>query len=241
MTRPVQLPLSLALPEALGADDFLPAPCNAAAVDWVGRWPDWPAGAAGLRGVLVHGPEGCGKTHLAAVWARHTGAVWLPADRPPAPDAIAAAGRPALVVDAADRQAARPARAADLFHLYNIMAERGGFLLATARQPPGRWPAALPDLTSRLATLTTVAVGLPDDAMIESLLVKRFADRQLQPPRSVIGFLVPRLDRTFAAVHGAVAAIDAAALQEGRAVTLPLVRQVLDGLQHQSETVDPGA
>lgn len=232
MNRPVQLPLSFALPEALGPDDFLPAPCNAAAVDWIGRWPDWPVGAAGVRGVLVHGPEACGKSHLAAIWARRAGAVWL-ADGPSAAQAVGTpeAGRAALVVDDADRIAADSTGGAALFQLYGRVGEAGGFLLATSRRPPGRWPGALPDLTSRLATLTTVAVGLPDDGMIEGLLIKLFADRQLRPTRPVIAYLVARIDRTFAAARTAVSTLDAAALERRRPITLPLAREVLGGLK----------
>jgi len=244
VNRPVQLPFSFALPEALGPDDFLPAPCNAAAVDWIGRWPDWPSGAAGVRGVLVHGPEACGKTHLAAIWARRAGAVWVSDGRSAAQAAETPdSGRAALVVDDADRIAADRVGGAALFRLYAQVGDAGGFLLATSRRPPGRWQGTLPDLTSRLATLTTVAVGLPDDGMVEGLLIKLFADRQVRPPRPVIAYLVARIDRTFAAARAAVFALDAAAMESRRPITLPLVREVLGGLQGEGGSgagADPG-
>ena len=54
-----QLPLDLGHRASFSGEDFLVAPCNAAAVACLDSWPDWPA-----PGLAVHGPEGCGKTHL---------------------------------------------------------------------------------------------------------------------------------------------------------------------------------
>src|SRR5664279_33868 len=63
MNIPRQLLLDLSHRTALGRDDFLVAPSNEAAVKLVDDWPDWPAHA-----VLLVGPEGSGKSHLATVW-----------------------------------------------------------------------------------------------------------------------------------------------------------------------------
>ena len=64
-----QLPLEFGHRPALTGEDFLVAPCNADAVAWLDRWPDWPAPA-----LVVHGPRGCGKTHLALVFQGMSGA-----------------------------------------------------------------------------------------------------------------------------------------------------------------------
>jgi chromosomal replication initiation ATPase DnaA len=99
--------------------------------------------------------------------------------------------------------------------------------LLTGRTPPARWPLALPDLRSRLAALPVAALAPPDDAVLEAVIVKLFADRQLRVEPDVVRFLANRIDRSFAAVAEAVAALDRAALAHGRAVTVPLVRSVL--------------
>ncbi len=213
-----QLILDLGHRPALGERDFLVAPCNQAAVQWLDRWPDWPAPA-----LAIHGPAGCGKTHLARVFAARSRAPILEAERVTTASVPARLGEArACVVDDADRADAEP-----LLHLYNLIAERGGHLLLTAREPPARWPGLLPDLRSRLAAAPAVGVSAPDDALLAALLVKLFADRQLAVGEEVVLFLVHQMERSFDAARRLVADLDAAALRDRRSITIPLARSLL--------------
>jgi DnaA regulatory inactivator Hda len=214
-----QLPLDLPHRPALGRDNFLMAPCNATAIAWLDRWPVWPAPALAL-----YGPAASGKTHLAHVFAARAAARFID------PAALATDSLPerlgaarAAIVDDADRAAEEP-----LLHLYNLLAERRGHLLVIARDAPARWAVALADLRSRLSAAPAVAVAPPDEALLAALLIKLFADRQLAVGEEVVAYLALHLERSFAAVQRAVAALDAAALAAHRRVTVPLARQMLD-------------
>ena len=203
---------------ALGREDFLVAPCNEAAVAWLDRWPDWPGPA-----LVIHGPPGSGKSHLAEVWRRRSGAEAIHAvalDQAEAGGGHLAAG---LVIDGV----AGPPDERALLHAYNSVAERNGHLLLTALSPPARWPITLPDLVSRLRVAPAVAIGLPDDALLAALMLKLFADRQIAVAPEVPAYVVPRIERTFEAVARLVERLDRAALARGRPVTVPLVRTVL--------------
>lgn len=214
-----QLPLPLGFRPALGRADFLVAPCNEAAVAWLDRWPRWPAPALALWG-----PPGSGKSHLAEVWRARSGAGAIDAR------ALAPARVPQLLGDAkaAILEEADRADEEGLLHLYNLLAERQGHLLLVARAAPSRWRIALPDLRSRLLAAPAVAVAGPDEALLGALLVKLFADRQIAVGAEVIAYLLVRLDRSFEAARDAVAALDAASLASGRAVTVPFVRDALN-------------
>jgi chromosomal replication initiation ATPase DnaA len=213
-----QLVLDLGHRPALGEADFLVAPCNQAAIQWLDRWPDWPAPA-----LTLYGPAGCGKTHLARVFAARSRALIIEAGRL-ATDAVPALLEEAraCVVDDADRAGAEP-----LLHLFNLIAERRGAMLLTAREPPARWPGLLPDLRSRLAAAPAVAVAELDDALLAALLVKLFADRQLAVSQEVVLFLVRQMERSFEAARRLVADLDAAGLRDHRGITIPLARAVL--------------
>jgi chromosomal replication initiation ATPase DnaA len=214
-----QLVLDLGHRSASGEADFLVAPSNAAAVGWIDRWPDWPAPA-----LVLHGPPGCGKSHLAAIW-RARSAVPLIAAAALTVEAVPAllGASAGAVVDGADGAEERP-----LLHLYNLVAERRGHLLLLAEEPPARWQTGLADLRSRLLAAPSVAMLPPDDALLGGLLVKLFADRQVAVGQELVLFLLSRMERSFDAARRLVDALDREALAQGRAITVPLARGVLE-------------
>ncbi len=222
--------LDLGHRSALGREDFLVAASNQEAVAFLDLWPDWPA-----RGLIIHGPEACGKTHLAQVWRARSGAVEIECqalshDVP----ALLGEARHVVVEGLGPGVHER-----GLLHLYNYLTAQGGTLLLTAATPPLRWEVRLADLRSRLLALPAVAVVAPDETLIEAVMVKQFADRQVRVAPDVVAFLVPRLERSLAAVRDVVAALDGAALAEGRAITVPLARQVLHRLGISGPTLIP--
>ncbi len=217
-----QLGLDLPSRPALGRDAFFVAPCNAVALGMIDTWPDWAGGK-----LILTGPEGAGKTHLAHVWAEMADARILPAAQLKPEDVPELArGAVALedVPDIADNAQAQTA----LFHLHNLVLAEGHSLLLTGAPPVGRWGITLPDLESRLRGTTAVGVEPPDDALLSALLVKLLADRQLMPKPDVIAYLLGRMDRSFAAAIDLVARLDAESLARKKPITRALAAAVLD-------------
>jgi chromosomal replication initiation ATPase DnaA len=114
-----------------------------------------------------------------------------------------------------------------LLHLYNCVVEAAASLLLVAREPPASWPIALPDLASRLRAAPVAAIAPPDDALLAAVLVKHFADRQVRVAPGLIGFLLRRMERSFAAAGALAARLDRLALGAGRPITVPLARRAL--------------
>lgn len=234
MSAETQLPLEFEHRPALSGGDFLVAPGNREAVEWLDRWPHWPAPA-----FVLHGPAGCGKTHLAQVFMARTAARILEPDDLghdfpggfPGDVLRLEAHVPAFVIEDAERLTGGELEEPFL-HLFNMVRESGRHLLLTARRPPARWQVALPDLKSRLNAVPVAAIGPPDDALMAAVVVKLFADRQLRIDEDVVPFLLARMERSFDAARSLVAAIDQAALEKRRNITVPLVRQVLENSPH---------
>jgi chromosomal replication initiation ATPase DnaA len=218
MTPARQLPLPFAHASHLTAAEFLAAPSNEEALAWL-RSPDWPQ----LR-LALWGPEGSGKTHLLHVWAGQSGARLLAGPGLRFPQANWEPPQP-LAIDDAD---AAPER--DLLHLLNAAQEAGAPALLAARAPPSRWGVALPDLASRLRSITAAELRPPEDTLLRSLLARLLAERQIAVPEAVQDWLRLRLPRTQGAMREAAARLDRAALAAGGRVTRALAAQVLDGL-----------
>ncbi len=222
MTPPRQLAFDLDPAENFAREDFLRGPGNAAALDLVESWPHWPA-----RAVALIGPQGSGKSHLAAIWASLSGARRLASaalDEAGVPVALSSG---ALAIERGDARDPRDLDERAMFHLLNLAREQQGFLLLTARSAPAGWQIALPDLASRLRALPVVNLAAPDDAMLRAVLVKLFADRQLEVDDGLITYLAVRIERSFAAAQAIVAALDREALRRQRPVTRALASEVL--------------
>ncbi|NKX43470.1 HdaA/DnaA family protein [Roseicyclus persicicus] len=221
-----QLVLDLPFRAAMGRADFFVSEANAAAVAALDGWRSWP----GAKLVLT-GPAGSGKTHLAHVFAAQAGARILPAADLPGHDPASMAEAPALAVEDADRIAGDACAEEALFHLHNAAAGRGTPLLLTARAAPARWGLALPDLASRMQQAGLVALSPPDDALVAAVLVKLAADRQLALSPAVVAYILPRIDRSLGMVQAVVAALDAEALAHQQKPGLRHVKAVLARLQ----------
>jgi chromosomal replication initiation ATPase DnaA len=221
-----QLSLDLPYRAALGAEDFLVSECNRGAVRLIDSWPDWQDNAQ-----LIIGPAASGKTHLARVWQARSGAETIsPAGLGVGSLETMMEGT-SLVVEDIDR-AGYDEKA--LFHLLNLAREKRLFVLLSAREAPNRFDYKLPDLRSRLNALPAVRIGAPDDALLKTVMLKHFADRQLAIDPKVLDFLALRIERSLAAAAEAVAAIDRAALGSGRKISRQLVAEVL-GTEVSSE------
>lgn len=221
-----QLTLDLTTPPAHARADFLPAPANSPALAALDAPQDWPQGR-----MLLIGPEGAGKTHMAAFWAAENGARRLKAAalRPESADHLATEGG-ALVIEDADRAGRAAGAEQALFHLWNLCGPRDCLLLLTARSAPRDWGLVLPDLRSRMDAMPQVRLGPPDEALLSAVLVKLFADRQLSVSAGLIDWLVLRMDRDLGQARRLVAAMDRAAMSQKGPVTRRIAAELLDNL-----------
>lgn len=211
-----QYAFSLSLPPVFSADNFYLSDSNRVAHRLVTAWPDWPA-----RTLLLHGPAGSGKSHLASIWAQQAHATLTHAKNGiPGADSIGGNWLLENIEQAKD--------AAALLHVLNYVRERDQWLLLTSAVPAAQLPLTLPDLTSRLKALPVAAITPPDDEVLAAALRKQFADRQLKVEEEVIAYLLPRIERSFASVQEVVETLDRKALSERKALTVPFVKQTLN-------------
>ena len=214
-----QIPFDIPVRVAFEAEDYLVTSTNEAVVNWIDRWPHWTDSHC----TILYGPAGCGKSHLSHVWQHKSGAERLEPEKD-----ISLAAATCLIIEDVEAIIGNVDLQEKLFHLYNRQKEMGGFILLTARQHPKYWSLELPDLRSRMLASMILEIGPPDDELLAAVIVKQFMDRQINIPIEVVTFLIPRIERSFAAARDVVAEIDRLALARKRKITVPLIRELLE-------------
>jgi chromosomal replication initiation ATPase DnaA len=224
---PKQLAFDLPLDPRFGREDFLVSPSNEHAYGMIETWPDWPDTI-----MLLKGPPGSGKSHLASIWATDARAWTIGADEVTGDNVMHLVSSGALAIENMD---AAGLDEAALFHLLNLARERQAFVLMTCEKAPDQWGLGTPDLLSRLRLAPSIALDPPDDALLKAVLVKLFVDRQLVVDTSVVDYIALRIERSLAKAAEVVSRLDKEALSRGRRVSRAIAAEVI-GAQETDES-----
>lgn len=227
--RPRQLPLDLSRRPGFSRDDLVLSSANREAVALIDRWPDWPANL-----MVIAGPPGSGKSHLASIWARQAEALELDPAKPGSIAAAAPLGSNLFIDGIGDASVDENA----LFHAINATRAAQKHLLITSRSWPNQWNIKLPDLLSRIKSAPMVEIAEPDDDLLAGVIVKLFADRQLEVDPQIVRFLVSRIERSLATAQDIVARIDLAALESNSRITRQLAASVLTEMDRGQGALD---
>ncbi len=229
-----QIPLDLTR-NAMEWKDFVEGSCNKVAAAWIRQWGNdaWPTNV-----MILHGPDKCGKTHLASVWQRLSGAVFIDRKIISALNDenvrdLAALGTH-LVLEDIDDFIGNVEWETGMFHLINLLREnpeQKRFMLITMKEAPILQPYAIDDhLGSRMRNAATAEIREPDEALIGMVLQKQFRDRQIRVGDDVINEIMKYIERSFEGAHQAVDQINRASMEnmKARAITPAFVREVLN-------------
>ena len=183
--------------------------------------------------LMLVGPEGAGKSHLGAIWARAADAIALSGQELDEQSVQACARAHAMLIEDAD--GARRAEAL-FFHLINTALQNNAWLLLTSRAAPDAWGLDPPDLLSRLRLAPVARLAAPDIELTEAVLFKLFSDRQLEVEPHVISYIALRIERSLGAARALVDALDNEALTQSRRITRAMASNLLREMELKSES-----
>ncbi|HEX4025468.1 MAG TPA: DnaA regulatory inactivator Hda [Steroidobacteraceae bacterium] len=233
-----QLPLAMRLRERADFDSFV-AGANETAVEQLracARGAAAGVAAGGRAGMYwLCGPPGSGKSHLLQATCTLTAstgatALYLPLSQLLELGALALEEwEPAAVVALDELQVVAGRREWEqaLFALYRAVEERGAALIAAAPAPPALLPFSLPDLASRFGAAMLLALRPLDESAQRRALQLRARARGLELPDDAALYLQRRFRRDLPTLCGLLDAIDSAALQAQRRLTVPFIRAAL--------------
>lgn len=202
-------------PQLYQIEDFCLASSNEAAREWLARPSTWSNGR-----LIIWGEAGCGKSHLLHMWAQTNGANVIEGT---ALRGLVRSQTP-LAIDNADLVP----EPASLLHLLNAAAEEDVPVLMATRLPPSRLGYTLADLTSRLRASANVEIRAPEDDLLDALLTRLAATRQLNLPPTVHNALRLHLPRTPSSYREAIARLDRLAMDRGMKITRAMAAEVLN-------------
>lgn len=194
-------------PGAKGARRIALGEANRPVAQALQRPEGWPFGAA-----ILTGPPRSGKSLMAGWFARS-------GDRD--------GPRRAVIDDA------HLIEETALFHRWNQAQEEGARLLIVAGTPP--WRIRLPDLASRLSAALQLEIGAPGDALAGELLLAHAEARGLALGEGAAAYLVPRCERSWAAIEALAAMIDTLSLERQAPPRLGIWRAALEALYGPDE------
>ncbi len=219
----------------LGEEDFMITACNQTAYLAVKTWPNWQHFA-----LNIYGPKSSGKSHLAHIWIT---TIQNSLPRPIQIPILNAhsinmkninkltSQHPYLVIEELDANINEEA----FFHLYNNYNTPKTNILFTSELPLSKLSLKLPDLRSRLNIVPNAEIHQPDDEMLTALVAKLFNDRQIIISQEILDYILKYSERSFAYITKLVAEIDEISWIYGRAVSIPIVKEAIDNLNHDQQ------
>jgi DnaA family protein len=197
-----QLALPISPPPEPTLENFVPG----ANAELLSRLRALAAGELAESVLYLWGEPGSGRSHL-----------------------LAASARPGLVV-ADDVERLDAAGQISLFNAINAARDAGGTVLAAGNAPPAQL-ALREDLKSRLAWGLVYHVKPLTDAEKALTLHGEAARRGLKLSDEVVWYLLTHVRRDLRSLIALLDRIDRASLEQRRAVTLPLVRELIRNLE----------
>ena len=218
---PIQLTLDLPHEPLMGREDFLISESNEKALKIVESWPNWPANF-----VILYGPKGSGKTHLVEIWRKLSDAQIFDVSDLSRLDVVEAVVEGPVVIE--DINDGTEFNQEALFHLMNAILAENGSLIITTNELPATWDISIPDLKSRIRLAIVAELSIPSDNLLRQVLMKLFADRQLDVKENVIEYMAMHMERSLQFAQELVREVDSYSLRESRRITKQVVSKVLN-------------
>ena len=185
---------------------------------WLSAWPEWP-----LPQVVVVGPVGAGKSHMARALSLLRGGILLTAEESLDPLYLVHSF-PIIIVDGYDCYKDE----SWLFHLYNLAQEHHRQVVYFGRTAPASHSFMVKDLASRLRSLPCLEIHEPDDDLFRKLFRKELLKRGMLCGDDILEYIYRRFDRSYTTIHYLVKVIDELTLSQQRPLTLPLLKEIID-------------
>ena len=225
-----QLIFNLSRRQAYNREDYFVSKTNSLAVKILENWKNFSS-----TGLVIVGPSACGKTHLAAVWSKETSAKSYDISTFFGIDLNHLIDEKFIVLEDVEKLELIPKDKRliieeNILHIFNSLSANKGKILFTSCKFPRFWEIGLKDLLSRLMTLTTLELNMPDDNLLAAVMAKQFQDRQIKVDDEVLTYAISRMERSFLFAKTLVEALDVESLKLKKPIKKNMVNEIIEKL-----------
>jgi chromosomal replication initiation ATPase DnaA len=201
-------------------EDYIISNSNQQAFTMIKSWPNWGEGIY-ARILYLFGHKSSGKTHLSNIWQHDSKAHIL---NPNIISLEVLKNYEAFIIEDLENY---PVSEDKILHIFNMILEMDKYLLITSGSPPADLKIKLPDLQSRLNAVNLVNIKEADDELLQSLLIKLFAQRQLKINLNVINYIITHSDRSLNYLNNLVREIDKYSISLKKPANIKMIKQIL--------------
>ena len=223
-----QMPLPLKFKSIKNRENYLVSKCNIEAVKLIENSSFWQNRKKinSIPGAIIHGPKGSGKTHLCSIFKQNVDCEYLTSLSNNSLEQVTE-GK-SFILDNFLPGKRYPSEL--VMHFMNQVTYKEGSILLLSRLSPFEMNWKLDDLNSRIRSLISSEIKLPDDVLLYSLIVKYSSEKNLFLSDKKLIYILERLDRNFESVIKVIDKLDTYSLEVNEKVTYKIIRIILDNL-----------
>ena len=223
-----QMALPLKFKSIKNRENYFVSKCNIEAVKLIENSTFWQNRKKinSIPAAIIYGPKGSGKTHLCSIFKQNVDCDYLTSLSNNSLDQVTE-GK-SFILDNFLPGKRYPSEL--VMHFMNQVTYKEGSILLLSRLSPFEMNWNLDDLNSRIRSLISSEIKLPDDVLLYSLIVKYSNEKNLFLSDKKLIYILERLDRSFESVIKVIDKLDIYSLEVNEKVTYKIIRIILDNL-----------
>jgi chromosomal replication initiation ATPase DnaA len=224
-----QMALPLTFKTFKNRENFIISKCNEEAVRLIENSSFWQNKRKinSIPAAIIFGPKGSGKTHLSYMFKEYNRCEYLSSLSSFNLDKIEEGKK--FILDDFIPGEKYPSEL--VMHFLNRVTYQDGSVLFLSNQSPSNMDWKLDDLNSRIRSLISSKINLPDDVLLYSFMVKYSNDKKLLINDKQLLYILKRLDRNFGSVISVIDKLDIYSLEIKEKISYKIIKTILNEIE----------
>ena len=224
-----QLALPLSFKILQNRENFILSESNKSAVKLIEKSKSWQINTNinAIPAALIYGPSGCGKTHLSHIYQQSNNSLFFSSIA--SQDIRLAEKNKSFILD--DFSPGNNYPSETVMHFLNEVKYNSGSVLILSKKSAHEMDWGLPDLNSRLRSLVTCKIELPDDILLYTLLIKYADEKKIILNDKQCIYILDRVERNFETIIKVIDHLDRFSLETKKKITLNMINNIITSIK----------